>query len=338
MARNGSGTYSTPNSFSSGTTISSSAMNANFTDVASEITNSLPRDGQAAMTGQLQATAGSATAPGLAFSGDTNTGVFRKAADTLGFSAGGTEIASATSTAFTITGLTASSASLTTPTIAGATLSGTLAGTPTFSGAVTFGAAPTLSDGLTVSAGTVALPAGSIETADLAASAVTTAKISDSAVTAAKVAAGAVVAVSYAETATYVSTSSGTTIPVDDTTPLSTEGYQVTSVSHTPAASANQLIVEAQVSMEIALGATEITTVALFDGTTCIQAIPFDADERLDTVTAAVRYTAGGTSSKTISVRVGRTSGGSIYINGRSTGRLYGGALKSWIKVTEVKG
>ena len=166
MARNGSGTMSVTNSFTSGTTISSSGMNANFSDVASEITNSLPRDGQAGMTGQLQATAGSATAPGIAFSGDTNTGVFRKAADTLGFAAGGTEIANATSTAFNVTGLTATSAALTTPTIAGATLSGTLAGTPTFSGEVSFGAAPTLSDGLTVSAGTSIIPSINIENAD----------------------------------------------------------------------------------------------------------------------------------------------------------------------------
>jgi hypothetical protein len=166
MPRNGSGTHSIPNIFSSGTTISSSAVNANFTDIATEITNSLPRDGQAAMTGQLQATAGSATSPGIAFSGDTNTGVFRKAADTLGFSAGGTEIASATSTAFTITGLTATSASLTTPTIAGATFSGTLAGTPTFSGALTFSGVPTFADGFTVTGGTPTIPSINIENAD----------------------------------------------------------------------------------------------------------------------------------------------------------------------------
>lgn len=334
MARNGSGTYSTPNSFSSGTTISSSAMNANFTDVASEITNSLPRDGQAAMTGQLQATAGSATAPGLAFSGDTNTGVFRKAADTLGFSAGGTEIASATSTAFTITGLTASSASLTTPTIAGATLSGTLAGTPTFSGAVTFGAAPTLSDGLTVSAGTVALPAGSIETADLADSAVTTGKLNDSAVTAAKVAAGAVVAVSYAET-TATPTNS-TTLPIDDTVPTSSEGTEVVSVSHTPASASNYLIVEALVFMEAAVA--DNFGFALFDGTTCIQATAHQVDVLPETVCVGVRYQAGSTSAKTISFRVGANAARNWYLNKRSGGRLFGGAAKSWIKVTEVKG
>jgi hypothetical protein len=89
MPRNGSGTMSVTNSFSSGTTISSSEMNANFTDFASEVTNSLPRDGQAAMTGQMKITAGTAAAPGLIFSTDTNTGVYRFAADSIGFATGG---------------------------------------------------------------------------------------------------------------------------------------------------------------------------------------------------------------------------------------------------------
>lgn len=155
-----------PNSFSSGTTITSASVNANFTDIATEITGSLPRDGQANMTGQLKASSGSAAAPGVAFGSDLDTGLFRKAADALGIAAGGSEVASATSTAFTIAGLTATSAALTTPTIAGATLAGTLAGTPTFSGAVTFGAAPTLSDGLTVAAGTTTIPSINIENAD----------------------------------------------------------------------------------------------------------------------------------------------------------------------------
>lgn len=325
---------SIPNSFSSGTTISSSAVNANFSDVAAEITGSLPRDGQAAMTGQLKASSGSASAPSVTFGADADTGLFRKAADTLGIAAGGTEIASATSTAFTITGLTATSAALTTPTIAGATLSGTLAGTPTFSGAVTFGAAPTLSDGITVSAGTVALPAGSIETADLAASVVTTAKIADSAVTAAKVATGAVVAVSYAETTANATNS--TTLPLDDTIPISTEGTEVVSVSHTPSASTNYLVVEALVWMESAVA--DNFAFALFDGTTCIQATAHQVDVLPETVCVGVRYQAGSTSAKTISFRVGANASRNWYLNKRSGGRLFGGAARSWIKVTEVKG
>lgn len=92
MPRNGSGTYSVPNSFTSGTTISSSGMNANFSDVGTEITGSLPRDGQAAMTGQLKAASGTAALPSVTFSSDLNTGLFNKSADVIGVAAGGVEV------------------------------------------------------------------------------------------------------------------------------------------------------------------------------------------------------------------------------------------------------
>lgn len=93
MPRNGSGTHSIPNTFSAGAEIQSGPVNANFSDVASEITGSLPRDGQAGMTGQLKAASGSASAPGLSFGSDTDTGFYRKAGDTIGIVAGGTEVA-----------------------------------------------------------------------------------------------------------------------------------------------------------------------------------------------------------------------------------------------------
>jgi len=108
MPRNGSGTMSVTNSFSSGTTISSSEMNANFTDFASEVTNSLPRDGQAAMTGQLKVTAGTAAAPGVIFSTDTDTGVFRAGANQLGVSVGGSSVGKFTSNGWEGGALTAS--------------------------------------------------------------------------------------------------------------------------------------------------------------------------------------------------------------------------------------
>lgn len=92
MPRNGSGTMSLPNTISSGQTISASPVQANFSDIASEITGSLPRNGEAAMTGQLKASSGTVAAPGMAFSSDTDTGFYRKAADTIGIVAGGTEV------------------------------------------------------------------------------------------------------------------------------------------------------------------------------------------------------------------------------------------------------
>jgi hypothetical protein len=80
-----------PNSFSAGTTIESSAVNANFSDIASEITNSLPRDGQAAMTGAMKASNGTAAAPSITFGSDTDTGLYRSAANTMNYTSGGVD-------------------------------------------------------------------------------------------------------------------------------------------------------------------------------------------------------------------------------------------------------
>jgi hypothetical protein len=89
MPRNGSGTYAVPNTFLPNTVMSASAVNANFTDAGTEITGSLPRDGQASMSGQLKVIDGSAGAPGLAFGNDTNTGFRRATADEMRWVTGG---------------------------------------------------------------------------------------------------------------------------------------------------------------------------------------------------------------------------------------------------------
>jgi microcystin-dependent protein len=94
VARNGSGTMSVVYSFTSGTTISSSQMNANLSDIASEITGSLPRDGQASMTGQLKASNGTAASPAMTFGSDPDTGFYRPSANTIGLSVGGSLLVS----------------------------------------------------------------------------------------------------------------------------------------------------------------------------------------------------------------------------------------------------
>ena len=85
MPRNGSGTYTLPESaFVAGTTIQSAPVNNNFSDIASAITGSLATDGQSSMTGAIKAAAGTVGAPSYAFASDTNTGFFLVAADTIG--------------------------------------------------------------------------------------------------------------------------------------------------------------------------------------------------------------------------------------------------------------
>ena len=100
--RNSVGTYSLPsgNPVVSGTTISSTWANNTLGDLASEMTNSLDRQGRGAMLAPLRLQAGTASAPALTFSADPDTGLYRAGNDdvrmqvdgaqSIRFSAGGT--------------------------------------------------------------------------------------------------------------------------------------------------------------------------------------------------------------------------------------------------------
>lgn len=157
MARNGSGTYTIPTTYSDGQTITAAVINSNFADVGTEITNSVAKDGQTTLTGALKLFSGTVSAPGLIFGSDTTTGWYRIGANNYGLSISGTKLLDASSGALAITGTLDVSSTL------------------------------TAANGLTLSGGTLTLPAGSIETADLASNAVTTAKITDANVTYAKI-------------------------------------------------------------------------------------------------------------------------------------------------------
>lgn len=88
MARNGSGVFAVPHAVLVGTLRSSADANENFEDIGDEITNSLPIDGQAAMSGQLKVSNGSVTQPGLSFGSDTNVGLRRRGNDAMAWVVG----------------------------------------------------------------------------------------------------------------------------------------------------------------------------------------------------------------------------------------------------------
>jgi microcystin-dependent protein len=113
MARNGSGTMTTLHSFSSGATISSSQVNANFVDFAAEVTGSLPRNGEAAMTGQMKAASGTVALPGVCFSSDTDCGLYRIGADNVGLSLAGAKVLDVATTGLAVTGTLSSTGAMT---------------------------------------------------------------------------------------------------------------------------------------------------------------------------------------------------------------------------------
>lgn len=106
MPRNGSGTYSLPqSSFVAGSVISSSAVNSDFNDIATALTGSLARDGQAGMTGQLKVADGSTVAPAFTFSNETNTGFIRPNAGQIGIVINGIQVGFFSSSGITTTGI-----------------------------------------------------------------------------------------------------------------------------------------------------------------------------------------------------------------------------------------
>lgn len=95
MPRDGSGNYTLPHDASAmaaNTLADVSEVNENYADIATALTGSLPRDGSAAMLAPLLAVVGSVSAPGITFSGDTDTGFYRSAANTIAAAVGGAQL------------------------------------------------------------------------------------------------------------------------------------------------------------------------------------------------------------------------------------------------------
>lgn len=139
-ARNSGGTYSLPSSVNpvtSGNTITANWANSTLNDLATEMTDSLSRSGKGAMTAQLQLASGTVGTPGLGFSADPDTGLYRTAANEFAASVGGSQAQRWGSAASTFT----------VPVVASSTLAVT--GASTLTGAITGAAGATLTQSQT---------------------------------------------------------------------------------------------------------------------------------------------------------------------------------------------
>jgi hypothetical protein len=104
LSRNGSGTYSKVNTFVAGATITAASHNANWDDIASEMTNSVAVDGQSTMTGPLKAASGTVAAPGITFGSDLDSGLYRIGSNNIGIAVNGTKVADVATTGASFTG------------------------------------------------------------------------------------------------------------------------------------------------------------------------------------------------------------------------------------------
>lgn len=99
MPRNGTGTAQLANPpFVPATPISSSVANGNNSDIIDMLTDSLARDGQGGMTGQLKAADGTMPLPGIAFASDVNTGIRRNGTDEMAIVAGAADVVTISTT------------------------------------------------------------------------------------------------------------------------------------------------------------------------------------------------------------------------------------------------
>lgn len=134
-------------------------------------------------------------------------------------------------------------------------------------------------------------------------------------------------------------TKTGTTIvPADDTIPQITEGDTYMVLPFTPISSTDKLKID--VVFNYSEGGQEVVTTALcLTGTTNCLAAASSLASGTDAFPSQVVFThymtAGTTAQLPFIVKAGDTSGGTTRFNGKSGGRLYGGANASSITITE---
>lgn len=149
---------------------------------------------------------------------------------------------------------------------------------------------------------------------------------------------GDVVQVGYASSAAMSTVT--TTIPFDDTIPQNTEGTEFLTVTLTPAASTNNLHIEALVHVSGSLTSGYIMA-ALFQDSganaVCADGITYTGAGFINTLKISARIAAGTTSATTIRLRMGPGSASTVTLNGSSGARLFGGVYTSSLTVTEIK-
>jgi len=129
-----------------------------------------------------------------------------------------------------------------------------------------------------------------------------------------------------------------TALPADDTIPQNTEGSEVLTVTITPTSATN--ILEIDFNTSGTQSASNVWGVAFFQDTTAnaIAAGGVGSFSSETWLNGSLKYrmVAGTTSSTTFKVRCGKSSG-SIYINGDSVGRKWGGVSSTYLTVTEYQ-
>jgi hypothetical protein len=132
--------------------------------------------------------------------------------------------------------------------------------------------------------------------------------------------------------------SAASVIPLDDSSPQSSEGTQVMSLAVTPTSATNNLLI--QVLVHLALNESNYLIAALFQdaGASALATAEYVTFGANGNAPLVISYwmAAGTTSETTFKVRCGTNGGGTWTLNGFSTARKFGGTFISSVTITEV--
>jgi len=136
-----------------------------------------------------------------------------------------------------------------------------------------------------------------------------------------------------------IAASSGTgTIPYDNTTPMSTEGYQIWTQSFTPLSATSRILIQFTITAASSSTAS-ILTCAVFSGSTIISASSNRAAPTAGqpiNVSMTALWVPGSTATTTLSARLGPSNGATAYCN-QGSGATLGGAYVSSYVITEIE-
>jgi hypothetical protein len=146
----------------------------------------------------------------------------------------------------------------------------------------------------------------------------------------------------YAEDATYANISNSTNPEIvvsnTDTIPGSTIGYEVVTATITPKFSNSKLRITANTGSLASNTATIYVSMVSRDSGAA-EAIAYgSATANNNTEIALVREVdANSTSATTFRLKIGRINNGSIFVNGSSAARIFGGILKHSLLIEEIR-
>ncbi len=144
-------------------------------------------------------------------------------------------------------------------------------------------------------------------------------------------------------TATYTANTAITaSIPTDNTVPQSNEGIEILAAVITPKSTANRLRIRISGIFSTnpfgaLVWAIFLNPVSAPNAIMAGAATPQGVNAMCD-VAAESEISPGSTATQVITVRVGPSSGATLYMNGQSTGKLFGGVEAVRLTVEEIKG